>query len=242
MCGVFGFASFDGKGPNIKRLADIAKVTQRRGPHAFGFSWVDGQGRLRMFKQSGRISDYLGVLAVAHDARLLIGHCRYATHGAPSNNLNNHPHPADGGWIVHNGVIGRHEEIARHRELLQVTECDSEVLGLLIEQGKSSLLRRRCVDAVQEVSGSPLVMLGLWSRPGRLIAIRDGNPLSLGLCNGRAYLGSLADGLPGKVVEVEDQSGLDIGASAIKSFTFKRASMDAPNAIAVQKENGLWVN
>src|SRR5437868_2018804 len=103
MCGVFGFASFDGQGPNIKRL----------------------------------------------------------------------------------------EAIARERELQPVTECDSEVLGMLIERGNGAL-RQRCAAAVREAAASPLVMLGLWNRPGRMIAIRAGNPLSIGLCEGRAYFGSLA--------------------------------------------------
>lgn len=221
MCGVFGFVSFDGKGPNLKRLEAIAHVTMRRGPHAFGFAWLDGAGRLRMFKQTGRIVDYLGLLAMAHDARMLIGHCRFATHGDPKNNLNNHPHPADGGWIVHNGVIGDYDEIVHAGDLHPVTGCDSEVLGLLIEEGQGTL-RKRCVEAVQYASGSPLVMLGLWSRPGRMVALRSGNPLALGVCDGRVYLGSLMDGLPGKVVEVPDGGGVEFTASAMKSFKFVR--------------------
>ena len=67
MCGVFGFVGFDGKGPNLKRLAAIARVTMRRGQHAFGFAWLDGAGRLKMFKQTGKIVDYLGLLMMARD-------------------------------------------------------------------------------------------------------------------------------------------------------------------------------
>ena len=70
---------------------------------------------------------------MARNARMLVGHCRWATHGDPRNNLNNHPHPADGGWIVHNGVVHNHEDLRRRVRPLAVTECDSEVLGLLIE-------------------------------------------------------------------------------------------------------------
>ncbi len=221
MCGVFGFVSFDGKGPSIKRLEAIARVTMRRGPHAFGFAWMDGAGRLRLFKQTGKIVDHLSLLAMARDARLLIGHCRYATHGDPGNNLNNHPHAADGGWIVHNGVIRDYDEIVGAHGLHPVTKCDSEALGLLIEQGQGTV-RERCVEAVQYASGSPLVMLGLWSRPGRMIALRSGNPLALGVCEGRVYLGSLKEHLPGNVLEVPDGGGADFTRAGMKAIKFSR--------------------
>lgn len=223
MCGVFGFVSYDGKGPNIKRLEAIARVTMTRGRHAFGFAWLDFHGRLRMFKRTGRIVDHLGLLAMARDARFLVGHCRYATHGDPAQVANNHPHPADGGWIVHNGVIGQYDSIVTRNELQPVTECDSEVLGLLIEQA-SGTFRERSVQAVSEAAGGPLVMLGLWSRPGRMIAIRHGNPLSVGMCgNGeRYYLGSLPEGLPGDVSEVPNRSGFEFTAQGVDLVRFPK--------------------
>lgn len=219
MCGVFGFISYDGQGPNIKRLEIIARVTMRRGPHAFGFAWLDHQGRLRMFKRTGRIVDHLGLLAMAADAKMLVGHCRYATHGDPSNNLNNHPHPADGGWIVHNGMLGDYRGIIKREKLHPNTDCDSEVLGLLIDQGEGSLADR-CVAAVHQADGDPLVMLGLWSRPGRLIAVRAGNPLSVGVCNEgrRFYLGSLDEGLPGTVAEVDNWSAMEFNPRGLDTI------------------------
>jgi glucosamine 6-phosphate synthetase-like amidotransferase/phosphosugar isomerase protein len=227
MCGCFGFVSFDGRGPSLKHLEAIARVTMSCGKHAFGFAWLDGAGRLRMFKQTGKIVDHLGLLAMAKDARMLIGHCRFATHGDPGNNLHNHPHSADGGWIVHNGVIRDYDEIVDAQDLHPVTSCDSEVLGLLIEQGQGTL-RERCVEAVQYASGSPLVMLGLWSRPGRMVALRSSNPLALGVCEGRVYLGSLPEGLPGKVLEVPDGGGADFTASGMKAIKFKRNAESLP--------------
>lgn len=215
MCGIFGFVSYDGKGPSIKRLETIAAITMQRGRHAFGFAWVDHAGRLRMFKQTGRIVDHLGYLAMAEDARFLIGHCRYATCGSPENNLNNHPHSADGGWIVHNGMIPNHEELVE--DYAPVTQCDSEVLCHLIEQGAGSL-RKRCIDAAQIAGEKALALLGLWNRPGRMIAIRSGNPMSIGWCQKRVYIGSLPEGLPGKVTEVFDQSGIEFTTKGMKQF------------------------
>jgi glucosamine 6-phosphate synthetase-like amidotransferase/phosphosugar isomerase protein len=216
MCGVFGFVSRDCGNLNVELLARIAAVTERRGPHAFGFAWIDRRGRLKCYKQTGRITDHLGLLLLAADARMVIGHCRFATQGDPGDNINNHPHPADGGWIVHNGQVRHYRELVDVFDLYPVSRCDSEVLGLLIEQGKGSVLDR-CRAAVQtatppEEPGSlfgapqPLVLLGLWPRPDRLVAIRHGNPLHLGTTAQGYYLASLPDCLPGKVVAVEDRT------------------------------------
>lgn len=216
MCGVFGFVGYDGVGPNLKRLKAVATDTMARGPHAFGFSWVDSRGRLKMFKRTGRIVDHLDTLDLAADAKFFIGHCRYATHGTPAANINNHPHPSDGGWFVHNGVIGRHDTINARNGFEPVTNCDSETLGLLIENGDGPLIDR-CAAAVAEAHDSPLVMMGLWTRPVRLVLARAGNPLSIGSCQGgRYYFASRPNKLPGTVTEVEDGTIMEFTATKLK--------------------------
>lgn len=226
MCGVFGFISNDGNGPSLTALERIAKATESRGPHAFGLAWVDSRGRLKMFKQTGRISNHLGVLELAVDARMLIGHCRFATHGDPRNNLNNHPHPADGGWFVHNGVIGRYRQLIDDYSLAPVTQCDSEVLGLLIEELDGTLMER-CIRAVQLAQSASLAMLGLWRSPQRLVAIRSGNPLHVAETAGGCYLASLAQGMPAGAYNLRDQTAL--------SFTIEhgKAKMIAYDAAEV---------
>jgi glucosamine--fructose-6-phosphate aminotransferase (isomerizing) len=218
MCGVFGFVSYDGQGPNLKTLAAVAEATMTRGPHAFGFAWLDWSGRLKMFKRTGRITKHLHLLAMARDARMLVGHCRWATHGDPENNLNNHPHPADGGWIVHNGVVSNHEELAAEYDLYPVTACDSEVLGLLIAAAGGTL-QERCAAAANVARGN-LAMLGVWGRPARLVAVRSGNPLCVGMVRGgeRYYLASLPDELPGQVSELPDRTGVEFGPTTLAAF------------------------
>jgi glucosamine 6-phosphate synthetase-like amidotransferase/phosphosugar isomerase protein len=214
MCGVFGFVNHNGGRPDLRTLERIALVTERRGPHAFGFAWIDSRGRLKMYKQAGRISQNLGLLSLARDARMLIGHCRYATQGTPANNANNHPHPADGGWIIHNGQIPHYRQLLEAFDLWPVSDCDSEVLGLLIEESRGSLFRR-CREAARLASPTaeagtlfgrsmPFAMLGLWARPARLVAIRKGNPLHASRVREGQYLASLAEGLPGAAHAVPD--------------------------------------
>lgn len=196
MCGIFGYVAAEGKRFDPKRLEAIARATESRGHHAFGFAWIDARGRLKMFKRSGRITDYLGALSMARDARMLIGHCRFATHGRPENNLNNHPHTCDGGWIVHNGVIGAHEEINEGYMLSPVTRCDSETLALLIEELDGTLVDR-ALKASKICASGPLAMMGLWRSPQRLVALRaNDQPLHTGANSDGTYLASLATGLP----------------------------------------------
>ena len=208
MCGVFGFVAMEpGEPINLRILSRVARETMRRGPHAWGLAWVDSKDRLHMFKQSGRIVDALGLLSMAKDAQMLIGHCRYATHGAPDDNRNNHPHVAGDGWIVHNGVISQYRTIVREHGLTMRTACDSEVLGLLIDQLPGPL-KQRCSKAARIAEGGPLAMLGLWK--DRLIAVRqDGQPLHLGETRRACYLASLPDGLPGDVELVDDDRVLE---------------------------------
>lgn len=194
MCGIFGFVS-DGGPFHPKLLEMIAVNTETRGCHAFGFAWVDSRNRIRSFKSAGPISRKLEMLLIARDAKMLIGHCRFATHGTPENNLNNHPHPCDGGWLVHNGVIRDHAELNEGYNLHPVTKCDSETLALLIEELDGPLIERVGV-AVDECGPGPLAMMGLWHNPLRLVVARAGNPLHIARRPEGYYLASLPDSLP----------------------------------------------
>jgi len=206
MCGIFGYVS-SGKGEcDLRFIETIARDTEKRGPHAFGFAWVDGRNRLRMFKQEGRITSHLGLLKMARDARMLVGHCRFATHGSPSNNLNNHPHPCDGGWMVHNGVIRGYEEINEGHCLHPVTECDSETLALLVEELDGTLVER-CAAAAVECATSPLAMLGIWHGPQRVVAARAGNPLHWAEYPEGWYMASNRSAMP-ECWSLEDRSAL----------------------------------
>lgn len=195
MCGIFGFVSKEGERPNLKLLAKIATVTEERGPHAFGFSWIDGSGRLRSFKQAGRITRSLELLAMATDARMLIGHTRYATQGDPAHNVNNHPHPCDGGWLVHNGMVRNYAELVDSWSMHPTSSCDSEALAQLVEQLPGTLVER-CRHAAQLCEG-PLALAAIWRGPQRLIALRNGNPLALGENDSAWYFASSERALPG---------------------------------------------
>ena len=203
MCGIFGFITKNGRGPDLARLKRIAIETQQRGNHAFGLAWLGRDGGIHTFKRPGPATANLGDLDQCRGAAVLIGHCRWATHGSPSDNRNNHPHPAGRGWFVHNGVVQNHASLVRKYQLAMRSQCDSEVLGLLMAKFPGALGLRAARAA--EMAEGRLAILGLWRKPARLLIVRNGNPLSFGETDGGFYFGSLPEELPGKVVSLTDR-------------------------------------
>lgn len=219
MCGIFGFITKTGRGPDLARLKDIARETEQRGRHAFGLAWIDADGRLHTFKRPGPATADLGDLDRCAGAGIVIGHCRWATHGAPEDNRNNHPHPAGRGWLVHNGVVANYAGLVKRYRLRPRTQCDSEVLGELMARCGGSLVQR--AQYTVQVTEGALALLGVWRAPARLLVVRQGNPLHFGESHDGCYLGSLAASLPGRVLPVADegvrllvydQSGLHLGS------------------------------
>ena len=204
MCGIFGFISSEGQGPEIARLRRLALVTQTRGAHAFGLAWLEEDGTIQTFKEPGAAEDHLDELDACRDAVAVIGHCRYATHGLPSDNRNNHPHAAGAGFLVHNGVVTNHAELVRRHRLKPLGQCDSEVLALLMARGAGSIVQRSAWAANQ--AAGDLAMLGLWRKPARLLVTRRGWPLCFGLGRDGTYFASLPQGLPGQVKALVDHS------------------------------------
>jgi glucosamine 6-phosphate synthetase-like amidotransferase/phosphosugar isomerase protein len=231
MCAIFGFIAHSPTSPTagvrLGALSAIVAANIARGPHSFGFAWIDRAGRLHRYKQCGRLTDTMGALALMRGARVLIGHLRFATHGEPNANINNHPHACDGGWLVHNGVITNYPQLVREHRLWTVSECDSEALGLLAEASPAPTILGRCVDAVEATAGG-LAMMGLWSRPATLVVARRGNPLHWSSTKEGTYFATLAAGLPGaKVHSLPDHSA---------SIHFRRGATWVTRATQIERQ------
>ena len=209
MCGILGWISKNGRGPNLRILRDIATTTEQRGRHAFGLAWTTGDG-IETFKRPGAATDDLTDLDLCRHATALLGHCRWATHGTPDDNRNNHPHAAGRGQLVHNGIVRNYRELAYRHRLDRETDCDSEVLGLMIGALEGRLITRAARMA-QEALGD-LAVLGLWTNPTRLLVVRDTRPLHYGETRDGFYFASLPEGLPGRPWAVRDHTALVVTA------------------------------
>ena len=158
MCGIIGYV---GKRQAAPILLQGLRRLEYRGYDSAGLTVLD-EGRLHTFKKMGRIDEGLGRLLDAQPAEgpTGIGHTRWATHGAPSDE-NSHPHCDRSGRIavVHNGVI---ENFERLKERLKGhpfrSTTDTEVLAHLIGIHYERLLRSAelqlgaggCEERIQE--------------------------------------------------------------------------------------------
>ncbi len=144
-------------------------------------------GKVKELAEDLRCNAVLGTIGIAHT--------RWATHGKPSER-NAHPHLSnDRIALVHNGIIENYVEL---RERLQTagytfkSETDTEVVAHLID----SLMVRgmTLIDAVRaairELEGAYGIAVMSLKDPKRLIAVRVGSPLVVGVGIGENFLAS----------------------------------------------------
>jgi glucosamine--fructose-6-phosphate aminotransferase (isomerizing) len=156
-------------------------------------------------KKAGKIDDGLARLLGLQPApgTIGIGHTRWATHGAPTDD-NSHPHFDQSGRIamVHNGVIENYDRLkARMKDHTFRSATDTEVLAHLIgihyerlkqEAGGSELplLTRAVTEALREVIGTYGIAVACADQPGLLVGARRGSPLIVGIGNDEHFLAS----------------------------------------------------
>ena len=142
MCGIVGYIGNDSAKDIV--LDGLAKL-EYRGYDSAGIALLD-EGNLFIKKiaedndekSKSKIAKLKAVLKEQFlDAKVAIGHTRWATHGAPSV-LNAHPHVSKDGNIavVHNGIVENYSEL---REMLLEkykikckSETDTEVIAQLL--------------------------------------------------------------------------------------------------------------
>lgn len=169
-----------------------------RGYDSAGIS-VISDGQLATRKKAGKLDNLVADIK-AHpiaEARIGIGHTRWATHGAPTDQ-NAHPHlggPSSKLALIHNGIIENFSELKQ--ELLDAgtsfaSETDSEVAAHLIakEYEASKDLVSAFGKVVNRLHGAFTILVIHEDFPDLILAARKNAPLVIGLGEGENFLGS----------------------------------------------------
>jgi glucosamine--fructose-6-phosphate aminotransferase (isomerizing) len=169
-------------------VVEALKRLEYRGYDSSGVALIH-EGELAIYKKEGKIIELERSLPEPSkcDSNIAISHTRWATHGEPTE-INAHPHADCSGnlAIVHNGIIENYKDLKKQLQDLGhkfISETDSEVLAHLIEQFMSSGFSME--DAVREsmkvVEGTYALVVISKAEPDKLVAVRKGSPLIIGI-------------------------------------------------------------
>jgi len=191
MCGIIGIL---GREPVAEKLVDALKRLEYRGYDSAGVATLE-LGQLTRRRAEGKLRNLETKLVqeplMGHTG---IGHTRWATHGAPTEN-NAHPHMTERVSVVHNGIIENFQElrarITAHGGAL-TTDTDTEVIAHLItqelEQGHDPAIAVQ--HALKLLQGAFALAIIFRDHDDLLIAARQGSPLAIGCGEGEMYVGS----------------------------------------------------
>ena len=221
MCGIVGFTGTQSAAP---LLLDGLKKLEYRGYDSAGIAVMDGQ-KITVSKVTGRIAnlcektqDGAGVPGSTG-----IGHTRWATHGAPTEE-NAHPHLSNDGRfaVVHNGIIENYMQL--RDELIRdgyhfESETDTEVIVHLIEMYYRGNMRKALLKTTNRLQGSYALGVICSVEPGKIYAVREASPLILGVGIGENDFASDVTALVNhtrNVIYLEDGEFAELSCETIK--------------------------
>lgn len=185
MCGLVGYIGTENASPF---LIEGLKRLEYRGYDSSGIALCTPK-TIHLKKRQGKISNLTAEVQKLPTSTLGIGHNRWATHGAPSDQ-NAHPHLSQNGKIAiaHNGIIENYQELQEELSAKGISfksETDSEVIAQLTQSVMDEFPKLSFSDAVQKVlprlSGTYGILFIHVDYPDTLIGVRNGSPLCLGL-------------------------------------------------------------
>ena len=194
MCGIVGVI---GTRPAAPLILDSLRRLEYRGYDSAGIATLVN-GHIDRRRAEGKLGNLAAVMERLPLAGTTgIGHTRWATHGAPTEN-NAHPHGTARVSIVHNGIIENHAELRAELEAAGqefTTETDTETVAQLVD-----LNLQRGMDpiaaagaAFRRLEGAYALAMIFSGHPELIVGAQHGAPLAVGFGEDEMFVGS--DGL-----------------------------------------------
>lgn len=191
MCGIGGIVRLGNRPIKRWQLAHMATELQHRGTDATGFALQDEDGTTHVWKVAepawkavaGPAFRAWVDKALTDRARILLVHTRAYTKGSPFNNENNHPLYANPlqGVVVHNGMVRNDDGLFTANEKLGFKRScgtDSDIFRALLDNWGG--IDKGLIKEMGLVEGTAAVAAIHRGSPGKLLLLRDSNPLILG--------------------------------------------------------------
>lgn len=232
MCGISVFLSKKNKNIIIEILKSLS-IIQNRGYDSVGIAMKSFKDWEIYKHTSTNVSDGINKLMETMNDKssyMAIGHTRWATHGAKTDN-NSHPHISmhKNIILVHNGIINNFQQLKKYlinKGFNFYSETDTEVIANLIEY---YLLEENSIEKAINIVNKKLN--GTWAlaivytlEPNKIFITRHGSPLILGENNDLIICTSEISGFMGLIYNYIILDNNDIitiskdGYSSTKSY------------------------
>lgn len=193
MCGIIGYIGEESAKDYL--LSGLEKL-EYRGYDSAGIATLNGK-ELVFEKSKGKLSDLEEKIASQGEklkGNLGIGHTRWATHGAVTDE-NAHPHLSQNGLfaVVHNGIIENYDRLKQ--ELMDEgytfkSETDTEVIAQLLEKYYSGSLINAVSKTCEQLIGSFALAIICKDCSDKLICVRRASPLIIGIGDNGNFISS----------------------------------------------------
>lgn len=191
MCGIVGYI---GQQQALPFLLDGLSHLEYRGYDSAGVA-VLSDGTLTVVKAKGRLLELQERLHRRNVCGTVgIGHTRWATHGAPSDE-NAHPHVSESGRyaVVHNGIIENYallKEQLMQQGISFQSDTDTEVVAQLLDTCEAPDLLSAVRQVISKLEGSFALAVLDCQQPDSIVAARQDSPLVVGFGADAFYLAS----------------------------------------------------
>lgn len=244
MCGIVGAIASNNIAPTLleglKRLA-------YRGYDSAGMAVLDTTNTIQRVRVEGKVARLQeALLTNPLNGQIGIAHTRWATHGVPSER-NAHPIIShDEIAIVHNGIIENHDDF-RATLLKQgysfSSETDTEVAVHLLHSylQQYDFFTAACKLA-EELEGAFALALLYRREPNRIIAIRKGPPLVVGLAEGANYIASDNMALlpvTDRFMYVDEGDVVDVQRQGVKVYNAQGQAQERKIYVSMRDKNSV---